>query len=157
MLSEKTKQAIIEALRKYPDRRSACMDALRIAQLASGSNSLTKGVMEEIASMLGMQPVEVHAAAAFYTMYNVKRPVGRHYIQVCRNISCSLLGAEHMIKHMEDVLGIKCGQTTKDGRFTLATVECLGSCGTAPMMQINDDFYENLTEEKIDGILRDLK
>ncbi|MBI5888167.1 MAG: NADH-quinone oxidoreductase subunit NuoE [Deltaproteobacteria bacterium] len=156
MLSENAKKDIQAALRKYPNRRSAVMDALRIAQ-ADGGGSLTKGAMEEVAQILDMRPAEVNAAAAFYTMYNVKKPVGRYYIQVCRNISCSLLGAEHLIKHMEKTLGIKTGETTKDSKFTITTVECLGSCGTAPMMQINDDFHENLTTEKIDGILKSLK
>ncbi|TAN64289.1 NADH-quinone oxidoreductase subunit NuoE [bacterium] len=156
MLSDKAKSEITESLKKYTNKRSACMDALRIAQ-AEASNNITKAAMEEIAGILGMKPVEVNAVATFYTMYNVKRPVGEYHIQVCRNISCSLLGAEHLIKHMENVLGIKTGATTPDNKFTLKTVECLGSCGTAPMMQINDDFYESLTKEKIDAILKDLK
>ena len=156
MLSENAKKEIQAALRKYPNKRSAVMDALRIAQ-AEGDNSLSMGAMEEIAEILDMKPAEVNAAASFYTMYNVTKPVGRHFIQVCRNISCSLLGAEHLIKHMEKTLNIKTGETTKDDRFTLTAVECLGSCGTAPMMQINDDYYENLTAEKIDGILKGLK
>lgn len=156
MLSDKAKAEIRECLKKYANKRSACMDALRIAQ-AEASNNITKAAMEDIADMLGMNPAEVNAVATFYTMYNVKRPVGKYHIQVCRNLPCSLMGAEHLIKHMEDVLGIKTGATTPDNKFTLKTVECLGSCGTAPMMQINDDFYENLDAEKIDGILKGLK
>ncbi|MEK7773037.1 MAG: NAD(P)H-dependent oxidoreductase subunit E, partial [Deltaproteobacteria bacterium] len=103
-----------------------------------------------------MQPAEVHAAATFYTMYNVNRPVGRYHIQVCRNISCSLMGAEHIVKHLERALNIKTGETTPDKKYTLSTVECLGSCATAPMMQINDDYYENLDERKVDEILKRL-
>ena len=154
MLSEKAKEEIREIQGKYPDTRSVAMDALKIAQRESGS--VTKGDMEEIASMLGINPVEVHAVAVFYTMYNVKRPVGKYHIQVCRNLPCSLLGAEHLIGHMERTLKIKTGETTGDNRFTLSTVECLGSCGTAPMMQINDDYYENLTAERINEILKNL-
>jgi len=153
MLSEQAKQSIRAALEKYGNKRSAVMDALRIAQHENGGH-VVKRDMEEIAAILEMQPVEVNAAAAFYTMYNIDKPVGKHHIQVCRNISCSLMGAEHIIKHLERTLGIKTGETTPDHRFTLSTVECLGSCGTAPMMQVNDDYYENLTEAKIEELLK---
>lgn len=156
MFSEKVKQEIQASLKKYPNKRSAVMDVLRIAQGEAGGH-LTREAMEEIALILEMKPVEVNAAAAFYTMYNIQKPVGKYHIQVCRNISCSLLGAEHLIKHMEKVLDVKTGGTTMDKKFTLSTVECLGSCGTAPMMQINDDFHENLNEQKIDDILKGLK
>ncbi len=156
MLSDKAKKEILEGLKKYHNRRSGVMDALRTAQRETGGH-LTEEDMATIAGMLGMQAVEVNAAAAFYTMYRIKKPVGRFHIQVCRNISCSLLGAEHIIKFIEGRLGIRTGETTADKRFTLSTVECLGSCGTAPMMQINDDFYENLTEERVVEILKKLK
>ncbi|MBI1913075.1 MAG: NADH-quinone oxidoreductase subunit NuoE [Deltaproteobacteria bacterium] len=156
MLSEKAKKEIEAAMQKYPNKRSAVMDALRIAQ-QDGGGHLEKPDMEEIGRMLDMRLVEVNAAAAFYTMYKINKPIGKYHIQVCRNISCSLLGAEHLIKHMEKALNVKTGETTSDKKFTLSTVECLGSCGTAPMMQINDDFHENLTEQKIDELLRKLE
>src|SRR4030066_382173 len=105
MLSEQAKQEIQAALKKYHNKRSAVMDALRIAQKENGGQ-VAKRDMEEIAGILEMQPVEVNAAAAFYTMYNIDKPVGRHHIQVCRNISCSLMGSDHIIKHMEKVLGM---------------------------------------------------
>ncbi|MBI5810241.1 MAG: NADH-quinone oxidoreductase subunit NuoE [Deltaproteobacteria bacterium] len=155
MITEKGKEEILAAVKKYADKRSSVMDALRIAQRDIGY--ITKGDMEEIASMLGMTPVEVASAATFYTMYNVRKPVGRHHIQVCRNISCSLMGAEHIIAHIERLLNIKTGETTGDSRYTLSTVECLGSCGTAPMMQVNDDYYENLTREGVEEILKGFK
>jgi NADH-quinone oxidoreductase subunit E len=85
-------------------------------------------------------------------MYN-RKPVGKYHVQVCRNLSCSLLGAEHLIEHVAKKLGVRPGETTPDGKFTLATVECLGSCGTAPVMQVNDEYHENLTVESIDRIL----
>jgi NADH-quinone oxidoreductase subunit E len=85
-------------------------------------------------------------------MYN-RKPVGRYHVQICRNISCSLLGAEHLIEHVSKKLGVKPGETTPDGKFTLTAVECLGSCGTAPVMQVNDDYHESLTEETIDALL----
>jgi NADH-quinone oxidoreductase subunit E len=93
---------------------------------------------------------------SFYTMYNTK-PIGRHHIQICRTLPCALGGAEKIAAFIKQKLGIEAGQTTGDGRFTLSEVECLASCGTAPMMQINDEYYENLTEERIDAILGSLK
>ncbi len=155
MLTEKNKAEILEATKKYRSRRSAVMDAMTIAQKATGS--ITQADMEEIARLMELNPVEVSAAASFYTMYNIMKPVGRQHIQVCRNLPCSLLGAEHIISYLEKRLGIKSGETTADNKFTLSTVECLGSCGTAPMMQINDDYHENLTVEKIEGILKSLE
>ncbi len=156
MLTEKTRETIRLIQKRYLKKRSAVMDALMAVQRDSGGN-LTKEDMAEVAAILDLKPVAVNEIAAFYTMYNFRKPVGKYHIQVCRNISCSLLGAEHLIKHMEKVLDIETGGTTKDNRFTLNTVECLGSCGTAPMMQINDDYHENLTGEKIDEILKSLE
>jgi NADH-quinone oxidoreductase subunit E len=108
-----------------------------------------------VAEVMGLPPTEVASVASFYTMFN-RQPVGENLIQVCTNISCSLLGAEHIVEYIKNRLGIDVGETTPDNKFTLVTVECLGSCGTAPMMQINDTYYENLTEEKIDQILAEL-
>lgn len=156
MLLDNVKDEIQSVLKKYPVKKSAVMDVLRIAQREAGGH-LTKDAMSEIADLLEMQPVEVNAAAKFYTMYSVARPVGRHRIWVCRNISCSLMGSDHIMKHMERTLGIKKGETTSDRKFTFDVAECLGSCGTAPMMQIDDEFYENLTEQKIDEILKGFK
>ncbi len=155
MLTDRLREEIKAKTSIYSTPRSTTMEALRIVQREQGH--ITREDMAEIARILGMTPVQVEEVASFYTMYNKERPVGRHHIQVCRNLSCSLLGAEHLIEYMERLLGIKVGETTDDGRFTLSTVECLGSCGTAPMMQINDDYYENLTEEKIKEILEGLK
>ena len=154
MLSDKSKEEIKRVLNKYPNKRSAAMDALRIAQKEAGY--LTGDVMREVADILGMPAAQVNEVAAFYTMYD-KKPVGRYHIQVCTNVSCSLLGAEHVVEFLSRKLGIKKGETTPDKKVTLSIVECLGSCGTAPMMQINDDYYENLTEEKIAEILKGLK
>jgi NADH-quinone oxidoreductase subunit E len=105
---------------------------------------------------MGQAPVRVQSVVSFYTMFNMK-PVGRHHIQVCRTLPCALRGAAQVTALLKQKLGIECGQTTADGRFTLSEVECLASCGTAPMMQVNDDYYENLTEAKIDEILGKLK
>ena len=130
------------------------MDALMIAQQECGY--LTEEALREIASILDISTVQLNEIAAFYTMYN-KKPVGKYHVQVCTNVSCSLLGAEHIVEVLSKKLGTKKGETTPDNKFTLSEVECLGSCGTAPMMQINDDYYENLTDAKIEEILKGLK
>ncbi len=155
MLTEKAKKKIEESLAKYPNKKSAVMDALRAAQDDIGH--LTREDMAEIGKILDINPIVCNASAAFYSMYNVEKPVGRYHVQVCRNLSCSLMGAEHIIEHIEKTLGIKTGGTTRDNIFTLSTAECLGSCGTAPMMQINDDYHEDLTIEKVDEILKSLR
>ena len=156
MLTE-TMIAEINALQTlYPHKRSQVMGALWVIQRARAWK-LTKADLEDVAGLLDISPVEVQAAATFYTMYNVIEPMGRYHIQVCQNISCTLLGAENLIAHLEKVLGIKPGETTADKKFSVTTVECLGSCGTAPMMQINDDYYESLTVAKVDEILLSYK
>lgn len=154
MLSTKAIENIKKAIDKYPMKRFASMDALMIAQEECGF--LTEDVLKEVACILDIEPVQLNQVAAFYTMYN-KKPVGKYHIQVCTNVTCSLLGAGHIAEFLSKKLGVKKGETTPDKRFTLSEVECLGSCGTAPMMQINDDYYENLTEAKIDEILKGLK
>lgn len=108
-----------------------------------------------IATYLDLPPMQVKEALTWYTMF-YREPVGKHVIKVCRNIACSLMGAERIIDHISQKLGIKPGETTPDGRFTLLLVECLASCGTAPAMQIDDDYHEQLTEAKIDQILKGL-
>ena len=150
ILSEETLKKIEEVQKKYPTKRSAVLPALHLAQAEQGY--VTKDAMAEIAQILSVPPIQVYESATFYTMYN-KKPVGRNHIQVCTNLSCSLLGAEHIVAYISKKIGVSKGQTTEDNKFTLSTVECLGSCGTAPMMQINDEYHEDLTEEKIDKIL----
>lgn len=154
MLSESAVKEIKEITTRYPITRSAVMPALYVVQREYGY--VTEEGMREVASILGLRPVQVYEIATFYTMYN-KRPVGKYHIQVCTNISCSLLGAEHIVEFLSRKLGIGVKETTPDKRFTLSTVECLGSCGTAPMMQINEAYYENLDEAKIEEILKGLK
>src|SRR3972149_104399 len=155
MLSEKLLEEIKNIQPRSHSKKSACMAAMQSVQAEKGF--LSKDDLADVAKLLEIEPCEAEEVGAFYTMYNVEKPVGRNHVQVCRNLSCSLLGAEHLVRHMEKVLGIKTGQTTADGKVTLSLVECLGSCGTAPIMQINDDYYENLTEEKVSGILKGLK
>jgi len=105
--------------------------------------------------VLNIPAGEIAEAASFYTMFP-KQPVGKYLIQVCHNISCALLGAESLIGYLEHKLGVQVGETTPDNLFTIVRVECLGSCATAPMMQINQDYYENLTKKKVDRILEQL-
>jgi NADH-quinone oxidoreductase E subunit len=154
MENKDLKERIEKIAQKYPQRRSALLPALFLAQEKYGY--LTKEAMEEVAAILDLHPVQVYEVATFYTMFN-KKPVGKFHVQVCGNVSCSLLGAETIIDCLKTKLGINVGETTEDKLFTLTKVECLGSCGTAPMMQINDTYYENLTEEKVDTILNELR
>ena len=117
---------------------------------------LSPEAIEYVATLMGQTPARVQGVVSFYTMFNTK-PIGRHHIQVCRTLSCALGGAGRITAFIKRKLSIDIGQTTADGRFTLSEVECLASCGTAPMMQINDDYYENLNEEKTEKILDSLK
>jgi NADH-quinone oxidoreductase subunit E len=112
--------------------------------------------IEELAVFLGVPPIQIEEVLSFYTQFR-RKPIGRWHLQFCHNVSCSMNGAEHVLAHVEQKLGIKPGQTTPDGRYTLSTVECLGSCGTAPMMMVNDGYHENLTFAKLDDLLEGLK
>ncbi len=153
MLSELTKEKIKRFRDLFPDRKSAILPALH--EVINDVGYTNPQIFNEIAELLDLSPLEVTETASFYTFFP-KQGTGKYLIQVCTNLSCSLLGAESLVKYLEDKLKIKVGQTTPDKRFTLVTVECLGSCGTAPVMQINQDYYENLTREKIDKILNEL-
>jgi len=141
-------------LTRYPDKEAVILPALHLAQREFGF--VSDEAIVYVAGLLGVSPAKINGVATFYTMYN-RKPVGKYHVQVCRNIACSLLGAEHLIEHVSGKLGVKPGETTPDGKFTLSLAECLGSCGTAPVMQINDDYYENLTEASIDAILEKLR
>jgi NADH-quinone oxidoreductase E subunit len=152
--SEETRAKYERLLTRYPNRQAAILPTLYLAQREFGH--LSDEAILYVADLLGFSPAYIYGVATFYTMYN-KKPVGKYHLQVCRNLSCSLMGAEHLIEHVAGKIGVQPGETTADGRFTLSTVECLGSCGTAPVMQVNDDYYENLTEESIDAILDGLR
>jgi len=142
---------------KYPveQKQSAVMAALRIVQDQNGG-WLTTELMDAVADYLDMDKIHVYEVATFYSMYEHK-PVGKHKICVCTNISCMVCGSGKIVEHLEDKLAIKMGETTDDKRFTLKEVECLGACSGAPMMQIGEHYYENLDSEKIDNILDKLK
>ena len=148
--SDTARRELEAILSRYPDKEAAILPALHLAQREFGY--VSDEAIVYVAGLLGFTPARIEGVATFYTMYN-RKPVGRYHVQVCRNISCSLMGAEHLIEHVSKKLGIRPGETTPDGRFTLSKAECLGSCGTAPVMQVNDDYHEELTEEKIDALL----
>jgi NADH-quinone oxidoreductase subunit E len=132
-------------LRRYPTKRAAIMPTLWLAQREFGY--LRREVLEYVAGLIDESPAFVASVASFYTMF-YKQPMGKHHLQVCTNLSCALVGAERIVDVCKRRLGIKLGETTADGKFSLDEVECLASCGTAPMMQINDDYWENLTPEQ---------
>ncbi len=139
---------------RYPQKEAALLPALYLAQREFGH--LSNEALRYVAQRLDLPPARVYGVATFYTMYN-KEPVGKYLIQVCTNICCSLMGGDHVFHYISKKLGIKEGETTTDNKFTLMRVECLGACGNAPVMQINDKYYENLTKEKVDRIIASLE
>ncbi len=154
LLDEKVRAEIDDWVRRFPPerKRSAVLSALRIVQHHNGGH-LTVPLMDAVADYLGIEPISVYEVATFYSMLET-RPVGRHHISVCTNVSCMLRGGEEILRHIERRLGIKVGESTPDGRFYLKREEeCLAACCGAPMMQIDHVYYENLTPEKVDEIL----
>lgn len=154
MLREKYKDEIEQILSRYPVKRSALLPLLYLAQKEEGY--ISEAAMKEIAAILHLTPPQVYEVVTFYTMFHLK-PIGKFHIQVCKSLMCALVGADTLLDWLHVRLGIKPGETTPDRMFTLSTVECLAACGVGPMMQVNDDYYERLTEEKLDRILADLK
>ena len=157
MISNEAKKQIDAWIAKYPDGRqsSAVMEALKIVQ-AENDNSLTPETIQAVADYLDMPGIAAAEVATFYENYNHKA-VGKHTIRICHNISCMLNGADDLVAYLEKKLGVKTGEVTKDGLVNVKKVECLGACVGAPMFQIGDQYYENLTEEKIDEIVDGLK
>ncbi|MBI4124991.1 MAG: NADH-quinone oxidoreductase subunit NuoE [Deltaproteobacteria bacterium] len=147
------KKKFDEYVKRYPQKRAALLPALWLAQEQNGW--ISGEVMEYLAGLLEVTPAFVYETVTFYTMYN-KKPIGKHHIQVCNSVCCWLRGSEQTVDYLKRKLGVNVGESTADGRFHLSTVECLGSCGSAPMMQIDNDYFENLDEEKIDQILNEL-
>ncbi len=150
-------ELIQKIIKRYPEGRhkSALIPVLHIAQ-AEFDGWLSPETMDLVAETLRIKPIEVYEVASFYSMFNLQ-PVGKCLIEVCRTSSCWLCGAEDIMDHLEKRLGIKMGETTADGQFTLRAVECLGSCGTAPMLQVGADYHENLSIEKVDALIDELK
>lgn len=154
MLSDSCLQRIEELKKHYPTPRAVVLEALWMWQDEHGW--VSQEGMKYVGALLGIPVHEVYGIVTFYTMYNTK-PVGRHKLEVCTNVSCMLRNSEKIVKRIQDTLNIKVGETTPDNRFTLVEAECLGSCGTAPMMQVGDEYYENLDEASVEKILNELK
>lgn len=155
--SDEAMQTVQTLISQYPESKikSALLPVLHVAQAEFGG-WLSPEVMDYVASVLKIKPIEVFEVASFYTMYNLK-PVGKCVLEVCQTSSCWLNGAEDIVKYIEKKLNIKVGETTRDGMFTLKVAECLGSCGTAPMLQCGASYHENLTYEKVDTLLETYK
>lgn len=153
-LPEAVSQKIQALIGKYPQKRSALIPSLHLAQKEAGY--ISQETICEVARIFDLSPSEVNEVVSFYTMFH-RKPVGKYVIQVCTNISCLLCDAEEIVGHLTRKLGIQLGETTADNKYTLTEVECLGSCGTSPVIQINDDYYEELTPQKVDQILDSLK
>jgi len=157
LLTPESYTQIDKWLQKYPEnqKQSAVMGALMIAQKQNGGH-LTEELMDEVAAYLDMQPIAVYEVATFYSMYEHK-PVGKHKICVCTNISCMLNGSDEVVDHLKQKLGVKdFREVTEDGKYSLKEVECLGACVNAPVIQVEDQYYENLTPEKVDQMLAEL-
>src|SRR5713101_6602639 len=155
MLSQKAIQEIEAYKARYPDSRSALMPALYVAQEETGGY-LSKEAMRDVAEVMDLTPADVESVASFYSMYN-KLPVGKYMIEVCTNVACSLLGSEKLAGHVEERLGVPTGENTPDGLFTWKCVECMASCGGAPAIQVNGLYHENMTPERFDELIEQLR
>jgi NADH-quinone oxidoreductase E subunit len=150
MISEQAKQRMRDLASRYPVARSAVMPALYIAQQEEGY--ITQDALQAVAESIGLTVDDVESIATFYTMY-YQQPPGKKVIKVCTSISCYLRNCDALVRHLEERLGISRGETTADGNYTLMTAECLASCGTAPVLQVNDEFVENVTLEMADALV----
>jgi NADH-quinone oxidoreductase subunit E len=153
-LSEASRQRIAELARRYPTAASALMPALWVIQDEVGY--VSQAAVEYLVETLGVPPARVHELLSFYTMYRTE-PQAEYVLQICRNISCHILGARPLIAHLEKRLGIRLGERTPDGKFQLEGVECLGACGHGPVLQLGKHFYEYLTPDKVDALLESLR
>ena len=152
--SEKSKRKIEEIVARYPQKEAALLPVLHITQQEFGSISATQEKM--IAKILGIKPIKVREIVTFYSMLS-REALGKYHIQVCTNLSCSLLGADNFVDYLAEKLGIEPGETTPDKKFTLSRVECLGACERAPCMMINFHYYGDMDPKKVDEILDGLK
>jgi NADH-quinone oxidoreductase E subunit len=153
VLSAAAKKRIASLRSEYETNQSALIPALHVAQADQGW--LSEETQGEVATLLDLTPQAVKEVVTFYTMFH-QRPVGKYLLQVCRNLSCCLRGGHKLQKQIEERLGIQEGETTQDGRFTLVSVECLGSCGTAPVVMVNERYHENVTPQELDRLLQEL-
>lgn len=155
VLSEENERELSGILARYPNKMAACIPVLHLCQKAHG-NWISTEAIEYVAKRLELSTAHVKGVVTFYTLFN-EHPPGKHQIWVCRTLSCALRGSDEILEHCKKRLGVAEGQTTADGRVTLRTAECLASCGTAPMMQVNETYHEDLTPEKVDRILAELE
>ena len=153
MSLQQFQEEVTDILSRYPVKRSALLPLLNLAQREEGYVSETS--MRDIAKILDLTPPQVFETVTFYTMFHLK-PIGTFHLQVCKSLMCALVGSDTLVEWIRKKINIVPGETTSDNKFTLSIVECLGSCGTGPMMQVNDDYYEQLTEEKLGRVLDDL-
>ena len=155
--SKETLEIVEKMIARYPEgkHKSALIPVLHLAQAEFGG-WLSPETMDYVASVLNLKPIEVYEVASFYSMFNLK-PVGKCVLEVCHTGPCAINGGEALVEYLSKKLNIKVGETTSDGMFTLKAVECLGSCGTAPMLQCGKDYFENLTDEKVDAMLEKMK
>lgn len=151
--SDQKLQKAQEIIARYPEgkQKSALIPLLHIAQEENGG-WLSPEAMDYVAELLQLKPIEVYEVATFYSMYNLK-PIGKYLFEVCQTGPCMVRGSDEIIDYIKEKLNIKVGETTTDGMFTLKTVECLGACGYAPMMQLGKFYKEHLTKEKVDQII----
>jgi NADH-quinone oxidoreductase subunit E len=154
-LSAEHERELSDILSRYPNKMAACIPVLHLCQDAN-EHWVNEEVIQFVADRLELSTAHVQGVATFYHLFNREKP-GKHQVWVCRTLSCALRGGEELVKHCEKRLGIHVGETTKDGRITLRTAECLASCGSAPMMQVDKTYHENLTPERVDEILDALK
>ncbi len=154
IVSEETRARFEELAKRYPERRSVLIPLLHEVQAEVGH--LSPDAIEWVASFLGLAPADVLSVASFYDMLSLE-PIGRHVIYVCQNLSCALLGAERIIRHLEARLGIHAGETTPDGLISLRRMECLAACGGAPAIQVDGIYYERMTPERLDDLLATLR
>ena len=157
VFSEQVLERAMKVIKRYPSgkHKSALLPLLHLAQ-ENNDGWLSVPAMDYVAGLLNIQPIEVYEVATFYTMFNLK-PVGKYVLEVCRTGPCCLMGTESLIEHLKLKLGINFGETTRDGMFTLKAVECLASCGSGPVIQIGKKYYENLSKEKADLLLENLR
>ncbi|MBS1734808.1 MAG: NAD(P)H-dependent oxidoreductase subunit E [Bacteroidetes bacterium] len=155
--SEEQLNKVKEIIARYPagKQKSALLPVLHLAQDSFGG-WLDVPVMDYVASLLSIEPIEVYEVASFYSMYNLK-PVGKYMFEVCQTGPCMVRGCDDIIAYIKEKLNINVGETTADGMFTLKTVECLGACGYAPMMQLGKHYREHLTKEKVDAIIEECR
>ena len=154
-LSSEGKAEVLAELKRYESKQSAVLPALYIGQ-KENKGFISPAVIQELSKVMEIPEAQINEVFTFYTMYN-KSNVGKYHVQICRTLSCMLNGASELAEHMCNELNVKMNQVTADGRFSVSEVECLGSCGTAPMMQVGDKYYENLTPESAMNLLRMMK